>query len=214
MQESPICRRLRLQVRWLLAGVQLLVFLLCWMAYNQAHSFLAGITKSQSAHLPFFQLRTTTYLGADGLTLQRSTYDCGDAALQMIFTHFRIPGTYQETQEQLRTPPSGATMLSLRNLALRKGLLCEGWRLRIEDLRNVPLPAIVFILGKHFAVLSAVRESGDLEILDPARGRFQIPMRKLQTIWTGETLLFHKPEGAPDRWYGATRQLTTHRKED
>lgn len=211
MRKPSFSKNRRFRCPGALMGLYLLMIFLGWITYDQLYAFIVDRKPNRPTRPSISYLNGTTYLGAAGVVLQRSNSDCGDAALKMVFTHFGIPTTYAEIRQQLATPPSGATMLSLRNLALQKGLLCEGWKLTIGDLRNVPLPAIVFILGNHYAVLTAFSDASDLVILDPARGRLRIPVRRFQTIWAGETLLFHKPGGVPNRWFGAPPNL---RKEE
>lgn len=135
-------------------------------------------------------LREVVYLGREGVFLQRSSYDCGDAALKMIFDHHQIAIAYDELLARLGNSPAGASMLSMKQLSEAKGLRCEGWRLKFEDLRRAPLPAILLLNRNHYVVLDSFTASGEPLLRDPARGRLRLSPRKLRSIWKGDTLLF------------------------
>lgn len=154
----------------------------------------------------FSPLENIKFPDAQGVLLQKSSYDCGDAALTMILNDFDIPITYEELHAELHTPTTGASMLSLRNMARRKGLLSEGWDVGIHDLHRIPLPALGLVNRGHFVVIAGFSDEDHVEILDPARGKLQMPIHKFASIWSGETLLFHKPGGAPGHWFKASPQ--------
>lgn len=145
--------------------------------------------------------RRIVALGREGVIFQRTPYDCGIAALSMVFRHFEIPVDYEFLERELKTGPSGVTMWNLKNVAEERGLHCRGWRLTFSDLERVPLPAIVFLHRRHFAVVSEVTPSSDVFLLDPIRGKLRIPKRRFQEIWEGETLLFTQHDGAPNSWF-------------
>jgi ABC-type bacteriocin/lantibiotic exporter with double-glycine peptidase domain len=150
------------------------------------------------------------YLGRDGVFFQRAATDCGGAALKMIFDRMDIAVEYGLLMERLPTGPQGTAMSSMKELAEFAGLLCAGWRLRPDDLSDIPLPAILLLRPRHFVVVEAVRPSGDVLILDPLRGRLRVPVRRLLADWKGESLLFIKPEnraGPHGRWFADSRPL-------
>jgi ABC-type bacteriocin/lantibiotic exporter with double-glycine peptidase domain len=147
------------------------------------------------------------FVGGEGVVWQRYSSDCGAAALQMVFSHFDIASDYEDLARGLGVTSEGASMLRLKRAADAKGLLCRGWRLTARDLPDIPLPAILFLRRNHFVVLDSYSPGGDLIIRDPARGRLQLSMRKLESIWGGETLLFTKPgkdSAASMRWFGSS----------
>ena len=149
-------------------------------------------------------LTGVTCLGGEGVFRQKYAYDCGNAALQMVFASFEVTVSYEELLQALKTTTAGTSMLSLKHLAEAKGLRCEGWKLSPGDLREIPLPAILFLRKNHFVVLDGLVGSGDFLVRDPARGRLQIAPQKLQSIWGGEILLFRKPGNGSnqhDRWF-------------
>ncbi len=144
------------------------------------------------------------FLGWEGVVWQRGAYDCGPAALQMIFSHFRIDSDYLELTRRLETASGGTSMLRLKRAAEARGLRCSGWRLSTRDLRDIPLPAILFMRRNHFVVLDSQTPAGALVIRDPARGRLLVTARRFASVWDGEALLFTRPGAGkpPDcRWF-------------
>lgn len=140
------------------------------------------------------------YLGREGVVMQRYGWDCGAAALKMILDYHGIASTYDDLLYQLQTTPTGTSMLILKQLSERRGLHCEGWRLVPDDLRRVPLPAILFLHRNHFVVLHSFIAGGDLLLLDPSRGKLRISPHRLHSIWEGEILLFYPPGRVADRY--------------
>jgi len=145
--------------------------------------------------------RSRQKIAEEEVIWQRESFDCGDAAIAMIFRHFGLPWTYGDVRRELMTPPTGSTMSSLKSLAEQKGLACAGWRLQLSDLGRIPLPAIIFILRNHYAVLAEFDEPHGAIVLDPARGRLHISSRRLASLWRGEILLFSNNLPAPGPWF-------------
>ena len=73
------------------------------------------------------------FAGTEGVVLQDKRNNCGPAALQMAFEHFGIASTVKEIEEQVGLTERGSSMLALKEMAERKGLRVEGWRLTVED---------------------------------------------------------------------------------
>jgi ATP-binding cassette subfamily B protein len=145
------------------------------------------------------------YLGKAGVFLQRDSYDCGAAALKMVLDHFQIGISYEEVVQELGTQAKGTTMLQIQDFARSRDLVCRGWRIGTNNLTEIPLPAILLIRPNHFAVLSAIDRAGRVLLKDPARGMLTMPVRRLQSMWQGEVLLFSKPGarmGRHGRWFG------------
>ena len=117
--------------------------------------------------------------------------------MSMLFDHFEVPVNYEDLVRRLGVTPRGTTMLSLKKLAETEGLVCEGWRFKADDLRRMPLPAILLVHGSHYVVLDSFTAKGDFVIRDPACGRFRMSPEKLNSIWGGETLLFRQKHGTP-----------------
>lgn len=131
------------------------------------------------------------YLGEEGVTFQKHSHDCGPAALKMVFDYFKIPVTLEEISENVLWE-KGSSMLSLKKMAELKGLKAEGWRFTFKDLKKIKIPAIVFVGGDHFVVISKITEDGKIIILDPAIGKLKYSSRRFRKMWKGETLILKK----------------------
>jgi len=142
--------------------------------------------------------------------MQRHEWDCGVAALKMVLDHYGIQTAYDELLRRADTGTrAGTSMLALKQLSESHGLRCAGWRLAACDLRGIPLPAILLLRRGHFVVLSSISAANEVILLDPARGRLRVSLRRLRSLWEGEALLFNSHESIPDsyeRWFG-TRPL-------
>ena len=190
-QQPSSLRKTMLMKRSTLLVILVILCLSLWTLGSAVHARVSGIV----------------FIGGEGVVRQQHSYDCGAAALQMVFTHFHISSRYGELLHQLETDAGGASMLELKRAAEARGLLCSGWRLRTRDLPEIPFPAILFMRRNHFVVLDSYRRAGAAFIRDPARGRLQITTKKLESMWGGETLLFHQPGDGPagvERWFGTS----------
>lgn len=129
------------------------------------------------------------YLGEEGVTFQEHSNDCGPAALKMVFDYFEVPATLEGTSEKF-LDKKGTSMLSIKEMAELKGLKAEGWRYAFKDLKRIKLPAIVFVNGNHYVVISEITENGNIIVLDPAIGKLKYSPRAFRRIWKGEVLIF------------------------
>ncbi|MBZ5498588.1 MAG: hypothetical protein LAP85_19505 [Acidobacteriia bacterium] len=174
---------------------------------------MASVTTAASAlWFPHHFLGGARYLGREGVFFQQAHNDCGGAALKMIFDHFGISLDYGLLLQRLADGPEGTTMLSIKKLAEAEGLLCAGWRLALQDLHDIPLPAVLLLRRNHFVVMASRSPAAEIQILDPVRGRLGISVCNLQTVWRGEILLFCSPgRGAwqRGRWFGRRNHRRT-----
>ena len=129
------------------------------------------------------------YLGSQGVIFQDRSNDCGVAALMMVLDHYGIRASQKELERRARLGFRGASLGTMKELAISAGLDAEGWKLSFDDLLSIQFPAIIFIENHHFVVVDSVDEKGFLFLRDPAVGRLRIPRRRAIDIWNGETLV-------------------------
>ncbi len=176
------------------------------MKINRYHAASTGLAVVGMLSLALMSCRGIERLGTGGVVMQQHQWDCGAAALKMIFDHFGIDSSYDDLLHGIDTGArAGASMLTLKQLSENRGLRCAGWRLAAEDLRSIPLPAILLLRRQHYVVLRSVSANGDALLLDPARGRLRVPFRRLCSLWGGESLLFYSRGTIPGgyrRWFG------------
>ena len=147
---------------------------------------------SDPASVPEFAARERggTYLGADGITMQDKSNNCGLAALKMVLDVHGKRVTLQDLEKGGKASGDGWSMRSLKELAEQHGLRAEGWRLDLEALCRSRFPVILFVEGPHFVVADGIDSIGFFSLRDPAIGRMKIHRRALGRIWKGETLVF------------------------
>lgn len=130
------------------------------------------------------------YLGTSGVVMQTQTNNCGPATLKMIFDHYGISSTIESMDSNAELTAKGTSMLTLKEMAEKRGLGAEGWRYTINDFMHAATPSIVFLHDDHFAVADSVTSDGYIILSDPALGRIKMSAHNFQKIWNGETLVF------------------------
>ncbi len=126
---------------------------------------------------------------------QQYDFSCGSAAVATLLTyHYERPTTESEVFEtmyrhgdQERIRAEGFSMLDLKRYLDSRGLNAAGFRMSLEELEQIGVPAIVLVSTngyRHFVVVKGIR--GD-EVVggDPAGGTVVITREQLITIWDG-----------------------------
>ena len=137
---------------------------------------------------------------------QQLDYTCGAAALATLLTYYF--GEETSEQEMLQILVSGLTkdeqrlkaqrgfsLLDLKHVAQAKGYRAAGFKLTIEQLKQLAAPVIVFVqpLGhKHFAVL---RRIGHARVFpaDPAGGNLRMSIGRFLSEWDGIIFVLGRP---------------------
>jgi hypothetical protein len=143
------------------------------------------------------------------LELQKSTEDCGTAALAMVLEYWQIPMTPEEWEtSSLLIAGKGSRARDLRDLARKKGLQAFLIHGRWEDLRNEVdrgHPVIVGLVKPsnsgavtHYEVVVAVHPEREIIVThDPAHGRRQNSLSGFRKEWDPAgylTLVFFRGE--------------------
>ena len=143
------------------------------------------------------------------LALQKSTEDCGTAALSMVLEYWRIPMTPEEWEaSDLLLAGKGTRAGDLRDLARQKGLQAFLIHGRWEDLRTEVdrgHPVIVGLVKPansgavtHYEVVVAVHPERQIIVThDPANGWRQNSLSGFQKEWDPAgylTLVFFRGE--------------------
>ncbi len=192
-------RRTRKRNRVLLTTLLLLLGLS--VSYRLGHiPIIASATNSGVRRL-LCGLHGCRFLGNKGVLLQRTSSDCAVAAVKMILDQYGITLPYENIAIHLAPRQNGTSMRTVRDFVRQQGLWCSGWRLRLGDLPSIPLPAMVLLYNRHYAVLQSVSPSKGALFLDPTLGKVRVPIRRLETHWSGEILLFGSPGEASIRWF-------------
>ena len=137
---------------------------------------------------------------------QQLDYTCGAAALATLLTYYFGEETSEQEilqilisgltkDEQRLKAQRGFSLLDLKHVAQAKGYRAAGFKLTIEQLKQLAAPVIVFVqpLGyKHFAVLRGI-DRGRVFLADPARGNLRMSIGRFLGEWDGIIFVLGKP---------------------
>ncbi len=132
--------------------------------------------------------------------------ECGLACLAAISGYFDGEPGLAEMRRMAVPSGRGETLLELRNLAERIGLMARGVKVGVEALKQLAIPAILHWDMNHFVVLERVTQGG-IVIMDPAAGRIAVPWSDVDRSFTGVAL---ETRVSPDwkRSRGARRKVS------
>src|SRR5579863_2130863 len=106
---------------------------------------------------------------------QLTSTDCGAACLAMVLSALGRPTTLNELRPMCPTGRDGLGVSTLARLGRSFGLRVKAYAAELNQIRDVPLPAIAHWRFNHFIVLAEV-SARRVEIVDPASGRYQMTL--------------------------------------
>lgn len=133
-------------------------------------------------------------------TVIRQQYDfsCGSAAVATLLSYHYTTPTGEDTvfremyaagdQDKIRA--EGFSMLDMKRFLDRRGLQTDGFRLDLDKLAALQVPAIVLVNTRgyrHFVVVRGV-EPDRVLLADPAAGNVAIARDEFEAIWNGVAL--------------------------
>ena len=135
------------------------------------------------------------------VVLQHSEEDCGAASLAAVCRYYGRNLSLNRVREVVGTGQLGTTMLGLRRGAESLGFNVRPVKASIEiidNLKSVPLPAIIHWKGNHWVVLYGQRR-GKYVIADPAFGIRYVTHSELTMSWLDLVMVLLEPN--PIRFY-------------
>lgn len=131
-----------------------------------------------------------TYLGRDGVVLQKGLADCGPAALANLL---RTVGASIPSLDSLGrlagTGAEGTRASGLIRAAQASGVSLVLRRVSPDSLEVVRKPFIAWVDKGHFVTVAEQFPDGRLVVLDPQVGRYSIKQEAFKAIWSGEAIL-------------------------
>ncbi len=154
----------------------------------------AAPTNKKRVHTPLFP--------------QLETSECGAACLGILLAHFGRWEPIEELRNACGVSRDGTSAADIVRAAKRYDLQLSGWRRQVDQLGDVPLPAILFWEFNHFVVLEGIGR-GRYYVNDPANGRRTVSAETFDRAYTGVVLTAKpgekfRPGGSPP---GVLRQL-------
>lgn len=151
---------------------------------------------------------------------QQYDFSCGSAALATLLTHhYEHPiserdvfmAMYNSGNKQ-KIKKEGFSLLDMKNYLESNGYRADGFRLPLEKLSGIGVPAIALINNdgyNHFVVIKGINDQYIL-IGDPSRGTKLVPRTQFKNIWNGIVFLVRSKRNIAtkhfndhEEWYAA-----------
>jgi predicted double-glycine peptidase len=188
---------------WRSLGCTLVIHLLAFGAASAGEDAASARSGATSAVIKRHSLKE---LRDRYVVKQQLDYTCGAAALATLLTYYFGEETSEQEivqilvsgltkDEQRLKAQRGFSLLDLKHVAQAKGYRAAGFKLTIDQLKQLAAPVIVFVqpLGyKHFAVLRGI-DRGRVFLADPARGNLRMSIGRFLSEWDGIVFVLGRP---------------------
>lgn len=115
--------------------------------------------------------------------------ECGAASLGSVLAYFGRWVSIEGLREACGVSRDGSSAGDIARAARAFGLEASGWRKELDELQDLPLPAILFWDFRHFVVLEGIGP-GRYYLNDPANGRRVVDEEDFSRSFTGIAITF------------------------
>lgn len=126
-------------------------------------------------------------------TPQMEMAECGAASLTMVLAYHGHHASLPEVRQACGVSRDGANALAIVRAAQGYGLEVQGVKPRMEQLSQLPIPAVLHWDFNHFVVLERLTKVKAI-LVDPACGRRTMPLDEVSRHFTGVALIFSLTE--------------------
>ena len=123
------------------------------------------------------------------ILLQMHASECGAACLGSILGYFDKWVPLTELRERCEVSRDGSSAASIMRAARHYGLECKGLNLRVDQLRKLQFPLILFWQFSHFVVLEGC-DGNSFHLNDPSTGRRRLSAEEFSKGYSGIALQF------------------------
>lgn len=119
---------------------------------------------------------------------QPDAMDCGPTCLRIVSKYFGRHYNLETLRELTWKTREGVSLLTISDAAEKIGFRTQGVRVSLEQLMEIPLPAIIHWTQNHFVVLYKIkkkrgREGAVFYISDPAHGLLTYSQEEFVKFW-------------------------------
>jgi uncharacterized protein len=146
-----------------------------------------------------------------GTVQQRFDFSCGSAAVATLLTyHYEDPVPEAEifmamyrAGDQAKIRREGFSLLDMKNYLVQRGYQADGYRITLDKLREIGVPAIVLVSNhgyKHFTVVKGVT-GREVFLGDPALGRKVQSRTEFEHSWNGLVFIVRSKKDVAQRHF-------------
>lgn len=127
------------------------------------------------------------------VVMQMEALECGAAAISMILAYHGKWLPLEKIRADCGVSRDGSNLKDMSDAAESYGLKVDAYKCGMDDIKTLPLPAIIHWNFNHFVVLNGFKKNKAV-INDPARGTVEVSIDDFDKSFTGIIVCFEKTE--------------------
>ncbi|WP_276623895.1 cysteine peptidase family C39 domain-containing protein, partial [Syntrophomonas wolfei] len=127
------------------------------------------------------------------VVMQMEALECGAASLAMILAFHGKWVPLERVRSDCGVSRDGSNAVNILRAARAYGMRAAGYRLELDDVKQIEYPVIIHWNFNHFVVLNGFKKNYAV-LNDPGRGTVEVPMEEFNKSFTGIVLTFSKTD--------------------